>query len=50
MRASSYFFTRGAADLVSKACFTEMTGERHDERASMDHSVIRVALTPSWLV
>ena len=30
IRANSYFFTRKAADLVSEACFTVMTGDRHD--------------------
>ena len=29
-----------AADLVSEACFTAMTGDRHDELAAMDHSMI----------
>ena len=50
IRASSYFFTRRAADVVSEACFTVMTGDRHDERAAMDFSMIIFALTPSWLV
>ena len=40
IRASSYFFTRRAADVVSEACFTVMTGDRHDERAAMDFSMI----------
>ena len=40
IRASTYFFTRRAADLVSEACFTAMTGDRHDELAAMDHSMI----------
>ena len=40
IRASSYFFTRRAADVVSEACFTAMTGDRHDERAAMDLSMI----------
>ena len=30
------FFTRRAADVVSEACFTVMTGDRHDERAAMN--------------
>ena len=46
-RASSYFFTRRAADVVSEACFTVMTGDRHDERAAMDFSMIIFAQTPS---
>ena len=50
IRASSYFFTRRAADVVSEACFTVMTGDRHDERAAMDFSMIIFAQTPSWLV
>ena len=40
IRASTYFSTRRAADLVSEACFTAMTGDRHDELAAMDHSMI----------
>ena len=36
IRASPYFFTRRAADVVSEACFTVMTGDRHDERAAMN--------------
>ena len=50
IRASSYFFTRRAADVVSEACFTVMTGDRHDKRAAMDFSMIIFAQTPSWLV
>ena len=50
IRASSYFFTRRAADVVPEACFTVMTEDRHDELAAMDLSVIAVALTPAWLV
>ena len=50
VRASSYFFTRRAADVVFEACFTAMIGDRHDEPAAMDHSMITVPLTPSWLV
>ena len=49
IRVSSYFFTRRAADVVSEACFTVMTGDRHDERAAMDFSMIIFAQTPSWL-
>ena len=49
-RASSYFFTRRAADVVPEACFTAMTKDRHDELAAMDLSVIAVALTAAWLV
>ena len=50
IRASSYFFTRRAADIVSETCFTVMTGDRHDERAAMDFSMIIFAQKPSWLV
>ena len=50
IRASFYFFTRRAANVVSEACFTVMTGDRHDERAAMDFSMIIFAQTPSWLV
>ena len=50
IRASSYFFTRRAADVVPEACFTAMTEDHHDELAAMDLSVIAVALTPAWLV
>ena len=35
-RASSYFFTRRAADIVSEACFTVINGDPHDEWAAMD--------------
>ena len=38
IRANSYFFTRRAADVVSEACFTVMTGDRHDE---LQHDHIR---------
>ena len=49
IRISSYFFTRRAADVVSEACFIVMTGDRHDERAAMDLSMIIFAQTPSCL-
>ena len=49
-RATSYLFTRRAADVVPEACFTAMTKDHHDELAAMDLSVIAVALTPAWLV
>ena len=45
IRASSYFFTRRAADVVPEACFTAMTKDRHDELAAVDLSVIALALT-----
>ena len=44
------FFTRRAADVASEACFTVMTGDRHDGRAAMDFSMIIFAQKPSWLV
>ena len=50
IRASSYFFTRRPANVVSEACFTVMTGDRHAKRAAMDFSMIIFAQTPSWLV
>ena len=52
IRASSYFFTRRAADVLPEACFTARTEDRHDELTAMDLSVIAVAvaLTPVWLV
>ena len=50
IRASSYFFTRRAADVVSEACLTVMTGDRHNERAAVDFSMIIFDQTPSWLV
>ena len=31
---------RRVADVVSEACFTVMTGDRHDERAAMNFSMI----------
>ena len=40
-------FTRRVADVVSEACFTVMTGDRHDERAAMNFSMIIFAQTPS---
>ena len=40
IRASSYFFTRRAAE----AYFTAMTEDGHDELAATDLSVIAVAL------
>ena len=45
IRASSYFFTRRAADVVPEACFTAMTKDRHDELAAVDLSVIALTLT-----
>ena len=39
-----------AADVISEACFTAMTGDRHDDLAAMDLSRIAVALTLSLLV
>ena len=50
IRASSKLFTRWGVDVVSEACFTAMTGDRHYEPAAMDLSMISVALAPSWLV
>ena len=50
IRTSSSLFTRRVADLVSEACFTAMTGDRHERLAAMDLSMIAVTLTPSWLV
>ena len=50
IRARSYFFTRRAADIVSEACFTVITGDRYDERAAMDFGMIIFAQTLSWLV
>ena len=41
------FFTRRAADVVSEACFTVMTGDHHDGRAAMDFSMMIFAQTPS---
>ena len=35
--------------VISKACFIAMTGDRHDEPAATDLSMIAVALTPTWL-
>ena len=49
IKASSWFFTRGAADVISEAFLTAMTGYRHEELAAMDLRMIIVALTPSWL-
>ena len=49
IKVSSWFFTRGAADVISEAFLTAMTGYRHEELAAMDLRMITVALTPSWL-
>ena len=50
IRGSSQLFTRRVADVISEACFTAMTGDRYDELAALDLSMIAVPLTPSWLV
>ena len=47
IKASS-LFTRRAVDVISEAFFSAMTGDRDDELAAMDLSMI--APTPSWLV
>ena len=39
-----------ADNVISEACFIAMTGDRHDELAAMDLSMIAVALTPSLFV
>ena len=49
IKVSSWFFNRGAADVISEAFLTAMTGYRHKELAAMDLRMITVALTPSWL-
>ena len=36
-------------DVISEACLTTRTGDRQDEVAVMDLSMIAVALTPLWL-
>ena len=46
IRASSKLFTRRAADVISEASFTTLTGDRDDELAAMDLSTVAVALTP----
>ena len=40
--------TRKAAIVISEACFTAMTGDRYDDVAAMDLSMIAVALTLSY--
>ena len=45
-RESSMLLTRRAPDVISEACFTVMTRDRHDELTAMDLSMIAVALTP----
>ena len=47
---ASSLLTRRAVDVISAAFFSAMTGDRDDEPAAMDLSMIAVALTPSWLV
>ena len=39
-----------ATYVICEAYLTAMTGDRHDELAALDHSMIAVALTLSWLV
>ena len=46
-QASYWLFTRRAVDVISEACFSAMTGDRHDELTAMNLSMIAVALTPS---
>ena len=44
---ASSLFTRRAVDVISAAFFSSaMTGDRDDEPAGMDLSMIAVALTP----
>ena len=43
---ASSLFTRRAVDVISAAFFSAMTGDRDDEPAEMDLSMIAVALTP----
>ena len=47
---ASSLLTRRAVDVISETFFCAMTGDRDDELAAMDLSMIAVALTPSWLV
>ena len=47
---ASSLLTRRAVDVISETFFCAMTGDRDDELAAMDLSMITVALTPSWLV
>ena len=50
IRVGSLLLSRRAADVISQACFTAMTGDHHDELPAMNLSVVAVALTPSCLV
>ena len=50
IRASSQLFTRMVDNVISQACFTVMTGDRHAKLATMDHNMIAFALTPSSFV
>ena len=47
IRASSWLLTRAVAAVIFEACFTAMTGDRYDELAVMDLSMIAVALNSS---
>ena len=47
---ASSLLTRRAVDVISETFFRAMTGDRDDELAAMDLSMIAVAQTPSWLV
>ena len=44
IRASSQLFIRRAADVISKACSTAMTEDRHDELAAMEFQRDRAQL------
>ena len=44
---ASSLLTRRAVDVISETFFCAMAGDRDDELAAMDLSMIAVALTPS---
>ena len=44
---ASSLLTRRAVDVISETFFRAMTGDRDDELAAMDLSMIAVAQTPS---
>ena len=47
IRESSLLFSRRAANVISEASLIAMTGDRYDELAVMDLSMIAVALNSS---
>ena len=49
IRASFKLFTRREDDSISKASFTAMTGDHHDELTAIDHSMICSDAIVIWI-